>query len=250
MCMLRTQWFTESVQCTNAGIKCKQVTIDLPGTSRHVHGHQKTARKTRNHLRRRHCATPVSSFLFRGTTVFLRKAEVNYWRVHSQKCCKHPKFKEPLRGRLFDDISSERKCIRVLHRLPSFQHLANGLQRLPNIWQKVVSFAGDYIEKGPGYRQLRRQPSQPGPRRNQRGLRKQDSSHGPRGRSLGRRGQESVPTNLPDHPVQFIVLDMLYPMHFAHLRLNVLALRHVGTSYEPLFWLEHFAVEPYILTQS
>ncbi|GFS89623.1 hypothetical protein TNCV_3786931 [Trichonephila clavipes] len=71
---------------------------------------------------------------------------------------------------------------------------------------------------GPGYRLLRRQSSQPGPRRSRRGLHKQDSSYGPRGRSLGRKGQESVPASLPDHPVQSIVLDMLYPMHFAHLR--------------------------------
>ncbi|GFU92530.1 hypothetical protein TNCV_4794591 [Trichonephila clavipes] len=70
----------------------------------------------------------------------------------------------------------------------------------------------------PGYRLLRRQSSQPRPRRYRRGLRKQESSYGPRGRSLGGRGQESVLVNLPDHPVQSIVLDMLYPMHFVHLR--------------------------------
>ncbi|GFV25516.1 uncharacterized protein TNCV_1147861 [Trichonephila clavipes] len=28
----------------------------------------------------------------------------------------------------------------------------------------------------------------------------------------------SVPANLPEHPAQSIALDMLYPMHFAHLR--------------------------------
>ncbi|GFX45341.1 uncharacterized protein TNCV_1026011 [Trichonephila clavipes] len=39
-----------------------------------------------------------------------------------------------------------------------------------------------------------------------------------RGRSLGRIGQAGVPANLPDHPVQSIALDMLYQMHFAHLR--------------------------------
>ncbi|GFT41202.1 hypothetical protein TNCV_3403591 [Trichonephila clavipes] len=70
----------------------------------------------------------------------------------------------------------------------------------------------------PGYRLLRRQSSQPGPRRSRRGLHKQDSSYGSRGRSLGRRGQASVMAYLPDHPVQLIVLDMLYSMHFAHLR--------------------------------
>ncbi|GFV81613.1 hypothetical protein TNCV_1702701 [Trichonephila clavipes] len=53
---------------------------------------------------------------------------------------------------------------------------------------------------------------------NQLGLRKQDSSYGSKGRSLGRSGQVSVPANLPDHPAQSIALDMLYPMHFVHLR--------------------------------
>ncbi|GFU18309.1 uncharacterized protein TNCV_2323091 [Trichonephila clavipes] len=54
--------------------------------------------------------------------------------------------------------------------------------------------------------------------RSQRCLRKQDSSYGLRGRSLGRRGQASVPANLPDQPAQSIALDMLYSMHFSHLR--------------------------------
>ncbi|GFT75940.1 hypothetical protein TNCV_2098741 [Trichonephila clavipes] len=62
-----------------------------------------------------------------------------------------------------------------------------------------------------------RQSSQPEPRRSQRGLRKQDSFR-TRGRSLGRRGQASVPANLPNHLIQSIALDMLYPMHFTHLR--------------------------------
>ncbi|GFV97886.1 hypothetical protein TNCV_2022011 [Trichonephila clavipes] len=44
------------------------------------------------------------------------------------------------------------------------------------------------------------------------------TSYGPRGRSLGMRGQVSVLANLPKHPVQSITLDMLYPMHFAHMR--------------------------------
>ncbi|GFU74063.1 hypothetical protein TNCV_1641871 [Trichonephila clavipes] len=74
------------------------------------------------------------------------------------------------------------------------------------------------ISKYPGYRLLRRQSSQPGPRRSRRGLRKEDSSYGSGGRSLGRRGQASVPAKLQDHPVQSIALDMLYLMHFAHLR--------------------------------
>ncbi|GFU10656.1 hypothetical protein TNCV_1773261 [Trichonephila clavipes] len=59
------------------------------------------------------------------------------------------------------------------------------------------------------YRLLRRQSSQPGPRRSRRGLCKQDNSYGPRGKSLGRRGQASVPANLPENPVQFIALNML-----------------------------------------
>ncbi|GFS54052.1 hypothetical protein TNCV_3762481 [Trichonephila clavipes] len=42
----------------------------------------------------------------------------------------------------------------------------------------------------------------------------------PQKRSLGRRGQASVPANLPDNPTQSIALDMLYPMHFAHLFSN------------------------------
>ncbi|GFV51221.1 hypothetical protein TNCV_2545701 [Trichonephila clavipes] len=58
----------------------------------------------------------------------------------------------------------------------------------------------------------------PGLCRSRRGLRKQDSPYGPRGRNLGRRGQAGMPANLLDHPVQSIALDMMYPMHFAHLR--------------------------------
>ncbi|GFU59217.1 uncharacterized protein TNCV_4197491 [Trichonephila clavipes] len=74
------------------------------------------------------------------------------------------------------------------------------------------------ISKYLGHLLLRRQFSQPGPRQSRWGLCKQDSSYGPRGRSLGRRGQASVPAILPDHPVQPILLYMLYPKHFAHLR--------------------------------
>ncbi|GFS64861.1 uncharacterized protein TNCV_2000751 [Trichonephila clavipes] len=69
------------------------------------------------------------------------------------------------------------------------------------------------------------------------------SSYGSRGRILRKRGQASVPANLSDHPSETIALDMLYTMHFTHLRYHVQALRHVGTKYEHLFWLEHFAVE-------
>ncbi|GFW29005.1 hypothetical protein TNCV_2355631 [Trichonephila clavipes] len=50
------------------------------------------------------------------------------------------------------------------------------------------------------------------------GLAQTRLSYGPRGRSVGRRGQVSMPANLPEHPAQLIALDMLYPMHFAHLR--------------------------------
>ncbi|GFX07654.1 hypothetical protein TNCV_4159231 [Trichonephila clavipes] len=90
------------------------------------------------------------------------------------------------------------------------------------------------VNLAPGFRLLRRQFSQPGPRRSRQGVRKQDSSYGPRGRSLGRRGQASVPANLPDRLAQSTALDIRYPMHFAYLRRNVQALRHVGTTYEPL----------------
>ncbi|GFV84205.1 uncharacterized protein TNCV_3038651 [Trichonephila clavipes] len=37
-------------------------------------------------------------------------------------------------------------------------------------------------------------------------------------RSLSRRGQASVPANLQDRPAQSITLDMIYSMHFTHLR--------------------------------
>ncbi|GFU81582.1 ig-like domain-containing protein [Trichonephila clavipes] len=57
-----------------------------------------------------------------------------------------------------------------------------------------------------------------GPRRSRRGLRKQDSLYVPRGRSVGRSGQASMSDNLPDNPARFIALDILYPMHFTHLR--------------------------------
>ncbi|GFV84972.1 RNase H domain-containing protein [Trichonephila clavipes] len=51
-----------------------------------------------------------------------------------------------------------------------------------------------------------------GPHRSRRGLRRQVSSYGPRGKSVDRRGQTSVPANVPEHPVQSIAQDMLYPM--------------------------------------
>ncbi|GFW42727.1 uncharacterized protein TNCV_473171 [Trichonephila clavipes] len=44
------------------------------------------------------------------------------------------------------------------------------------------------------------------------------TSYGPKGRRLDMRDQATVPVNLPDLPVQFITLGMLYLMHFAHLR--------------------------------
>ncbi|GFW17043.1 hypothetical protein TNCV_2761671 [Trichonephila clavipes] len=52
-----------------------------------------------------------------------------------------------------------------------------------------------------------------------------------------------VSADLPDHPVQSIALDMLYPTHFTHLRWNEQALRHVGTTYDPFCSLEYFAVK-------
>ncbi|GFW15443.1 hypothetical protein TNCV_4655831 [Trichonephila clavipes] len=39
------------------------------GVSRHVHGHQNTACRAGTHLKRRHCATPESSFIVRSTRV-------------------------------------------------------------------------------------------------------------------------------------------------------------------------------------
>ncbi|GFW09292.1 hypothetical protein TNCV_4276211 [Trichonephila clavipes] len=93
--------------------------------------------------------------------------------------------------------------------IPDLGVVDQGQQLLPPTRKQIP-------RASPGFRLLRRQSSQPGPRRSQRGLRK--LFNGPRGRSLGRRGQASVLTNLPDHPAQSIALDMLYPMHFAHLR--------------------------------
>ncbi|GFU92089.1 hypothetical protein TNCV_1659211 [Trichonephila clavipes] len=80
-----------------------------------------------------------------------------------------------------------------------------------------MSNINKYPGASSGFPLLRRQSLTPGPHSSRRGLRKQDSSYGPRGRSLGRKGQASVPANLPDHPSQFITLDVLYPKHFAHL---------------------------------
>ncbi|GFW00345.1 integrase catalytic domain-containing protein [Trichonephila clavipes] len=50
-------------------IESKQVTSALFTASRHVHGHQDIVCRTRNHLKRRHCATPVSDLAVRHTRV-------------------------------------------------------------------------------------------------------------------------------------------------------------------------------------
>ncbi|GFV75064.1 hypothetical protein TNCV_2114891 [Trichonephila clavipes] len=52
-----------------AGIECKQATSGLLGASRHVYGHQNTARRAEIRLKRRHCATPLSSLVVRCTRV-------------------------------------------------------------------------------------------------------------------------------------------------------------------------------------
>ncbi|GFU56689.1 hypothetical protein TNCV_1822231 [Trichonephila clavipes] len=50
-------------------IECKQETSGLLGYSRHLYGHQNTARKTGTHLKRRHWTIPVSCFVIRSTRV-------------------------------------------------------------------------------------------------------------------------------------------------------------------------------------
>ncbi|GFX82148.1 hypothetical protein TNCV_4398071 [Trichonephila clavipes] len=75
------------------------------------------------------------------------------------------------------------------------------------------------------------QSSQSGPCWSRRSLRKLDSSYGPRGRSLGRRRQARVPASSPDHPVQSIALDMLYPGYAVALdALRTSALKCAGVS--------------------
>ncbi|GFW37164.1 hypothetical protein TNCV_5020621 [Trichonephila clavipes] len=70
------------------------------------------------------------------------------------------------------------------------------------------------LRTSPRYRLLRRESSQPG-LDGVNGLGKQHSSYGPRGRS--QEGEvTSVPANLLTL-VQSMNLNMLYPMHFAHL---------------------------------
>ncbi|GFW93432.1 hypothetical protein TNCV_46351 [Trichonephila clavipes] len=57
-----------------------------------------------------------------------------------------PRLKEPLRSHRFHEVSSVRLRIERTVTDINNQHLTNGLQRLLDIWQKVESFAGNYIE--------------------------------------------------------------------------------------------------------
>ncbi|XP_035229771.1 histone-lysine N-methyltransferase SETMAR-like [Stegodyphus dumicola] len=57
-----------------------------------------------------------------------------------------PKLKEPLRGHRFPDVSSVLHAVERSVAHINNQHLATGLQRLPDISQKVISFVGSYIE--------------------------------------------------------------------------------------------------------
>ncbi|GFX80997.1 hypothetical protein TNCV_1909901 [Trichonephila clavipes] len=57
-----------------------------------------------------------------------------------------PKLKEPQRGYQFHDISSARFAIEPSVACINIQHLTNGLQRLPDFWQKVIRSVGDYLE--------------------------------------------------------------------------------------------------------
>ncbi|PSN57940.1 hypothetical protein C0J52_00193 [Blattella germanica] len=57
-----------------------------------------------------------------------------------------PKMKEPLRGRRFrtveDVLQATDRSIRTIQRLGT----ANGIQRLPHRWERVIHNAGGYIE--------------------------------------------------------------------------------------------------------
>ncbi|GFU01806.1 uncharacterized protein TNCV_1523121 [Trichonephila clavipes] len=57
----------------------------------------------------------------------------------------NPKIKEPIRGRRFatrEDIANT-----VRQQVTRFTHgAADGIQRLPHRWQRLVTVAGDYIE--------------------------------------------------------------------------------------------------------
>src|SRR5258705_4248364 len=57
-----------------------------------------------------------------------------------------PKLKEPLRGIRFPDVPSVIRAVGRSVADINRQHLANGILRLPDIWQKVHDLAGDYIE--------------------------------------------------------------------------------------------------------
>ncbi|GFU09671.1 uncharacterized protein TNCV_5027171 [Trichonephila clavipes] len=70
----------------------------------------------------------------------------------------------------------------------------------------------------------------------------------PKGRNLGRKGQASAPANLPDRPRPIHRPGYAVSNALRTSALNVQTLRHIGTTYEPLCWLEHFSVQHYILT--
>ncbi|GFU60360.1 hypothetical protein TNCV_1055461 [Trichonephila clavipes] len=94
----------------------------------------------------------------------------------------------------------------------------------------------------PELRLLRRQSSQPGPGRSRRDLRKHYSLYCHRGRSLGRRGHASGPAiyrNKPPNPSPWICCINV-------LRTSALKCR-CSVCWNPI-WLEHFAVELYVLT--
>ncbi|GFU23101.1 hypothetical protein TNCV_3515461 [Trichonephila clavipes] len=58
-----------------------------------------------------------------------------------------PKLKEPLCGRRFHDfLSVGCLVVRSVAEIDN-QHFTNGLQRLPDIWQNFIRFAGDNKEE-------------------------------------------------------------------------------------------------------
>ncbi|KAJ4449239.1 hypothetical protein ANN_00636 [Periplaneta americana] len=58
-----------------------------------------------------------------------------------------PQLKEPLRGKRFPDIASMLHAVGEFIRKINRNNLANGIQRLPRIWQKIQEHASDYIER-------------------------------------------------------------------------------------------------------
>ncbi|GFT25791.1 hypothetical protein TNCV_1517691 [Trichonephila clavipes] len=66
MCVSCTQWQlnpSHQVQCPYADIECKQVTRTLIEASRHIYGLPNIACRPRIYLKRRYCATSVSSYV-------------------------------------------------------------------------------------------------------------------------------------------------------------------------------------------